>query len=52
MGSVMGMIELSWCGIVSGLLFSLEMTGGGEGVANFEAGLRFVHSSSDGVLCA
>ena len=44
-GSIMYMIGLLWCGIVGGLLFSLEMTGGVGGVANFGAGSRLAYSS-------
>jgi hypothetical protein len=49
-GSVMSVIGLLWCGIAGGLLFSLEMTGGAGGVANFGAGLRVAYSSQS-VTC-
>ena len=40
-----------WCGVIGGLNFSLELTGGVEGVANLGAGLGFACSSSGGVVC-
>ena len=39
------------CGIVGGLVFSLQVAGRDGGIANFGDGLRFACSGSDGVLC-
>ena len=50
-GSVVGVIGLLWCGIVGGLLFTLEMTGRARVVSLFGAGLRIACSRSVGVLC-
>ena len=51
MGSVVGVIGLLWCGIVGGLLFTLETNGRAEVVSLFGAGLRIASSRSVGVLC-
>ena len=52
MSLVLGVIGLLWCGVVTGLLFFLEMIGGAGSVANFEAESGFAYSSNGGVLCA
>ena len=50
-GSVVGVIGLFWCEIVSGLLFTLEMTCRAGVVSLFGTGLRIACSRSVGVLC-
>ncbi len=50
-GSVVGVIELLWCGIGVGLLFSLEMNGEAGVGSNFGAGLRFAFSRIRRVMC-
>ncbi len=50
MGSVLGVVGLLWCGIVGGLLFTLEMIDGARVVSLFKAGLGIAGSRSVGVL--
>ncbi len=47
-GSLMDGIGFLWRGIVGGMVWSLEMTDGARGVANFGAMLRFACSSGGG----
>ena len=50
-GSVVDVIGLMECGIVGGLLFTLEITGSAGVVSIFGAGLRIACSRIVGVLC-
>ena len=50
MGLVVDVIGLLRCGIVSDLLFSLEMIGEAGAISDFGAGSRFAYSRIGGVL--